>query len=214
MSRESFPRYAINANVWLAFNLSFKSYINFVGLKLFMLPSHRSSGRFLTWRNSNVRSRTGCSHQMLRLWTQHLLPPHLLLCQRPCLHPEVSVWLGMDWWSSGWCSGCHSQPGNMPSWTVPLVYPRAGRTLLVKKCLTCFILPAQAGLDVLDCPRSWAWDSVVYSQIILSVSWLWGNDVYAVNQKCKGWCCKLWLRRDLLQNATSLGFLGTVRGCP
>lgn len=55
-----------------------------------------------------------------------------------------------------------------------------------------------------------AWGSVVYSEIILSVSWLWGNDVYAVNQKCKGWCCKLCLGGDLLQNATSLGFLGTV----
>lgn len=179
-----------------------------------MLPSHRSSGKFLTWRNLNVRSRTGCSLQMLQLWTQHLLPLHLLLCQRPCLHPEVSVCLGMDCWSSGWCSGSHSQTDNVPLWIVPLFCPWAGRTLLVKKCLTCFILPAQAGPDMLGCLRSWAWGSFVYSEIILSVSWLWGNDVYAVNQKCKGWCCKLCLKGDLLQNAASCGFLGTIQGCP
>lgn len=170
-------------NIWLVLNLSFKSYDDIYWFwTLVMLPSHRSFGRFLTWRNLNVRSRTGCSLQVLRLWTRHLLPPHLLLCQRPCLHPGVGVWLGMDWWSSGWCSGCHSQP-DVPPWTVPLFScPQAGRALLVKKCLVYFIFLAQAGPDMLGCLGSLAWGPVVCSQIILGVSWLWGNGVCAESE--------------------------------
>lgn len=186
-----------------------------VGFKLFMLPSHRSSGKFLTWRNSNARSRTGCSLQMLHLWTQHLLPLHLLLCQRLCLHPEVSVWLGMDWCNSGWWSGWHSQPAKCATLNSPTVLLLSRRQSSPgKKSISCFNFPAQLCPDMLGCLGSWLWGSVVYSQIILGVSWLWGNYVYAVNQKCKGWCCDLCLRGDLLKNSASVGFLGTIWGCP
>lgn len=113
----------------------------------------------------------------------------------------------LDWCNSGWWPGWHSQPTKHATLNSPTVLLLSRRQSSPgKKSISCFNFPAQVGPDMLGCLGLWAWGSVVYSQIILGASWLWGNDVYAVNQKCKGWRCELCLRGDLLQNAASVSW--------